>query len=210
MNNSIIMIGDTSDVFSPFAVFETFKNWTGIRDVKILPQGVYFAVLVLANNHNVDIRPDLFVQGYRPHSSGKNISVDKRRYGEFVREKRPDFNDDVVFCQSQLYQVIGEREVALVLKDGDSHCFEKIERLTHRICAENGYERLSNIEEYSYSCPSASGYFLACRTYHVWSVLIGKSTGFALDKKVLIFEYETGIPAIVDYDDRNFEKMYLV
>ena len=206
-NSSIIMVGDKSDAFSPFAVFETFKNWTSVRDVKILPQGVYFAVLVLTDYQTVDIRPDLFVQGYRPHSSGKNLSVDKRRYGEFVREKRTNFKDDVVFCQSQLYQVMGEREVALVLKNGDSHCFEKIEQLTKKICAENGYERLSDIKKYSYSCPSASGYFLACRTYHVWSVLIGKSTGFALDKKVLIFEYETGIPAIVDYDDRNFERM---
>lgn len=207
MKNSIVMIGDKSKALSSFAVFESFKDWKRIRDIKILPQGAYFAVLVLADRQAVDIMPDLFVQGYRPHSSGKNISADRRRYGEFVREKRDGFNDDVVFLQSQLYQVMGEREVTLVLKNGDSHSVEKIAQLAERICVANGYERLSDIKEYRYNCPVSAGYFLACRTYRVWSVLIGEPTGFSLDKKVLIFEYETGIPAVVGYDDRHFEKL---
>lgn len=207
MEKSIIMVGDKSDAFSPFAVFENFKGWTDLRKVKILPKGAYFAVLLLTDKQTADIMPDLFVQGYRPHSSGKNISVDKRRYGEFVKERRSAFKDDVVYHASQLYRVLGECEVQLVLRKDDAYCRGKISRLSEQICLENGYERLSEIKQYRYICPVSSGYFLAGRTYVVWSVLIGEPTGFSLEKKVLIFHYGTGIPAIVDYDDKCFEKI---
>ena len=174
-----------------------------------MPDLVYFLVVTLADKDKADIRPNLYVQGYRPHSSGAHLSVDTRRYGEFVpndKAQKRCFSDDIVFLECQLYQVKEDLDVELVLKSGDSHDKAKIAELAKRICWERGYQQLSDVAVYHYDCPRSAGYFLTGRQYKVWSMLVGEPTGFELRKRVLIFDYDTGIPAIVEYEDDCFLK----
>lgn len=199
-NDKIVMIGKKSNSYTSFAVFESLSSWRTLREMKVIPVGHYFAVLVVNDRICLDVRPDLFVQGYRPHSSSSVLHVDRRRYGEFVREARPEFKDDVVFCESQLYQVKGELEVELVLGAGEASDVTCMEGLVQRICAECGYNELGKLGVYSYECKKSVGYFLAGRKYKIWATVVGKVNELSMSKKILIFEYETGIPALIDFD----------
>ena len=58
--SAIIMLGSKkSDSKSPFAVFENFGDWSYLKNNKVIPEGMYFAVVVPENNKKVDIFPDL-------------------------------------------------------------------------------------------------------------------------------------------------------
>ena len=207
MKKNIKMIGKKSPIDSTFAVFESFSDWLTLKESKVLPEEVYFAVLRPTNKAKADIYPNLFVQGYRPHSSGAQIHVDKRRYAKFVPAGQKVAADDLEFNKVQLYQVKGEREVELVLQEGESQTLAGAEKLVNRICSERKIEKLSDIKRYHYTCPNSVGYYLKDRDYDVWSVLVGENTGFSLTKKVLVVDYLTGIPAIVPYQDKSFEKI---
>ena len=203
----IELIGERkSNSKSSFSVFETYKGWKMLRESKVIPDGKYFAVLT--TGYKVELKPDLFVQGYRPHSSSGILSVQKRRYGEFVRgevsDSRQKHDDDVFFYQANLYQIVTGCQVELILEDGDSHSEEKMSNLVDRICWEQGLERLGDLHVCKYSCPLSEGYFLTGREYKVWAVLVGKDVELSLKKRVLIFDYETGIPALVEYDETAF------
>ena len=95
MKKNIKMVGEKSPIESSFAVFESFGDWLTLKRTKVLPQGVYFAVLRPTNKTKADIFPNLFVQGYRPHSSGAQIHVDKRRYAKFVPAGQKVAADDL-------------------------------------------------------------------------------------------------------------------
>lgn len=208
MKNEIQLIGQKSPLNSAFAVFEHFSSWKKLKEEKKLPEGVYFAVLVIANKNKSDIYPDLFVQGYRPHSSGAHIHVETRGYGAFVpSDDQIKSLDDLVFEQAQLYQVKGNQKVELVLRNGECQSKIFVCHLVSRICAERNLERLSDIKHYRYRNSVSVGYFLAEREYEVWSLLVGVNTGFSLEKKVLIMDYYTGIPAIISYEDKCFKKI---
>ena len=203
--NAIRLIGRKSPLSSPFAVFEHFGSWRDMREQKKLPIGVYFVVVVVDDKNKADIYPNLFVQGYRPHSSGTQIHVDTRRYGSFVPDRMfVRSTDDVVYIESQLYQVKDDLGVEPVLTVGEAQNRSCVIKLADRICAERSFEKLSEVEHYSYACPASIGYFLGGRTYDVWSLLVGINTGFSLEKRVLIMDYHTGIPAIVPYQDSCF------
>lgn len=204
---AIVMVGRKSPVNSAFAVFEHFKDWTTLRAHKVLPDKAYFVVLTLANKNKADIVPNLFVQGYRPHSSGSQLLVEKRRYGAFISaEKEAQHSDDVHFLQVQLYQIKEGNEVELILSSGECQLQDRIEKLAERICQERNYTKFGKIGLYRYHCPSSVGYFLANRIYKVWAGIIGRNKDFSLEKKILIMDYYTGIPAVVDYDDEMFRK----
>lgn len=203
---SILMRGEKSDYTSSFSVFESLSSWEKVREYKVIPEGFYFAVLVVSGKKCVDVYPDLFIQGYRPHSSCGRMHVDKRRYAKFINDEGlREAPDDVVFFRSQLYQIVGKREVELVLKNGECRTVEGATKLTERICKEYSFEKLGDVKRCTYHCSDSSGYFLAHRSYDVWSVLVGENAGFTLDKKVLVIDYLTGIPSIVPYDESHFE-----
>ena len=205
---SIVMVGRKSPLNSAFAVFEHFKDWVQLRAHKVLPDNAYFVVVILEHKNKADIAPNLFVQGYRPHSSGSQLSVEKRRYGAFVPEgEETQFSDDVPFLQVQLYQIRGKNEVELILSSGDSRQKDRIEKLIERICQEHNYAKFGGVGLYSYHCPCSAGYFLENRVYRVWAVIIGESKDFSLEKKILVLDYYTGIPAVVAYDDEMFRKI---
>ena len=208
IDNSILMNGRKSSPHSPFAVFEHFKDWGIVRQRKVIPANCYFVVAVLQDKTKADIHPSLFIQGYRPHSSGQRIHVDQRRYAKFVEDEGMVVaKDDLVFDQVQLYQITGAREVELILSNGESRNVAAVNVLIDRICKERGFKKLSNVKKYRYHCPVSAGYFLGLRSYEVWVVLVGTNTGFSLEKKVLIIDFLTGIPAVVPYDDRHFEEI---
>ena len=203
---AIIMVGKKSSPHSVFAVFENFGDWKQLQQEKVIPNGFYFAVLKLDDKIRADIYPDLFVQGYRPHSSGAQIHVDKRRYGKFVEDEGMRVaKDDLVFSECQLYQIIKNREVELVLSDKESQVVSGVEKLVQRICMQQSLTVLSDILRYRYHCPESTGYFLKGRSYDVWFVLVGKNEGLFLKKEVLVIDYLTGIPAIVPYTELCFE-----
>lgn len=210
--NTIIMSGaKKSDVSTSFAVFESLNSWRRVADSKVIPYGVYFAV-VTTNKQWAEVKPDLFVQGYRPHSSSGMLSVIKRRYGAFVRyddndDESQHYDDDVVFTQANLYQRINELEVELVLQDGDSHDCEAMTALMLRICEQQTLQPLGELKVLKYSCKNSKAYFLSGRSYKVWAVMVGKGEDMSMTKKVLIFDYETGIPALVDYDETSFTEL---
>lgn len=206
---AIEMVGTMSPCSSPFAIFEHFQDWKMVKTNKVLPDGVYFAVITLEDKSKAaDIHPNIFVQGYRPHSSGAQIHVDKRRYGKFISQGMPkEAPDDVAFNLVQLYQVKGDLKVELVLKQGECQTAAGVQKLVDRICGERQLEKLSEVKRYRYICPASVGYYLKNRTYNVWSVLVGVNTGFSLDKKVLVVDCLTAIPAIVPYEDSCFEKV---
>lgn len=194
---------------SSFTVFEYFKNWSELKQEKVLPPGSYFVVVVVGKKM-VELKPDLFIQGYRPHSSSRIFGVSKRRYGAFVRcgSNNAAAEDDVVFEAANLYRIAGPQEVELILMDGESHDAVKIKELSARICATEQLEPLSSLCRYQYSPKESTLYFLAGRTYSVWSLVVGQSQGLSgMVKKVLVFDYETGIPAVVPYDESCFKKL---
>ena len=208
--NTIIMKGKKkSDVSSSFAIFESLNSWRRVADSKLIPYGVYFAV-VTTNKQWAEVKPDLFVQGYRPHSSSEMLSVIKRRYGAFVRNGTSEsqtYDDDVEFAQANLYQRIGELEVELVLSDGDSHDKDAMTALMLRICEQQYLQPLGELKVLNYFCKNSKAYFLSGRSYKVWAVMVGKDEDMSMTKKVLIFDYETGIPALVDYDESSFSEL---
>ena len=207
---SILMVDVLSPLDSAFAVFEHFADWTTLRVRKVLPDRAYFAVVVLMNESKADIAPNLFVQGYRPHSSGKQVIVDRRRYGAFVPVgQKVRYNDDLVFSQSQLYQIRGDREVELILSDGQAVQKKIAELLVDRICSERSYLKLGCVRMYQYRCSASAGYFLFDRSYTVWAAMIGENIKGQLVKKMLILDYYTGIPAVVSYTDKLFEPVTL-
>ena len=207
--NAIIMLGQKSSYNSPFAVFESFENWALLKRQKLLEDGMYFAVLIIGDKRKIDIHPNIFIQGYRPHSSGQKLSVLRREYGAFVPYgKNILAEDDMIFAQCQLYQVVSGLSVELILRNEECHSEKSIERMVARICAEQNFQTLGKIKRFIYHCPQSAGYFLGDRSYEVWSVVVGKNTGFSLDKKVLILDCDTGIPAIVDYNEQHFEKIH--
>lgn len=207
--NTIIMKGKKSHIGSSFSVFENLNSWKLVAQDKVIPVGSYFAVLTVGSKQ-VEVRPDLFVQGYRPHSSSKILSVQKRRYGAFVRNGTSEsqtYDDDVEFAQANLYQRIGELDVELVLSDGECHDKDAMTALMLRICEQQYLQPLGELKVLKYFCKNSKAYFLSGRSYKVWAVMVGKDEDMSMTKKVLIFDYETGIPALVDYDETSFTEL---
>ena len=57
-----------------------------------------------------------------------------------------------------------------------------------------------------YHCDKSRGYFLAGRDYDVWAQLVGQVENTQeLTKKVLIVDYNCGLPCVVDFNEDNFE-----
>ena len=134
--NAIHLIGKKTPLSSRFAVFEHFSSWKNLKEQKKLPQGVYFVVVVAADKNKADIYPNLFVQGYRPHSSGAQIHADTRHYGAFVPDRAfVQSVEDVVYIESQLYQIKGDLDVALVLARGEAQDKLSIMSLADHICS---------------------------------------------------------------------------
>lgn len=205
MEDKIIMLDRKSNCSSDFAVFEHFRSWKNLRESLVLPNGVYFAVLVSLEKFRFQIEPNLFIQGYQPHSSGKNVVCSQRGYGAFIQdESLRRSEDDLLFFSSQLYQIKEKTIVELILCEGESQDLQKTKWLAQRICNERSYQQLGDLARYNYFCRSSAGYFLAGRNYQVWAMLIGESTGFSLKKRMLVIDFLTGIPSIVDYVDDNF------
>jgi len=64
----------------------------------------------------------------------------------------------------------------------------------------------SDIKMLRYHCDKSRGYFLAGRDYDVWAQLVGQVENTQeLTKKVLIVDYNCGLPCVVDFNEDNFE-----
>lgn len=198
-----------SESSSPMAVFEYYKNWPVLKAMKIIPDGFYFLVGVSVGK-KIDIVPDLFVQGFQPHSNSGPFRSLQRGYGKiFVgTDQTSDITeDDVVLQQANLYQAKPNDQFELVLKCNEWHDQVTVEAFMQRFMIEHKLEKMSEIDLFKYRCPKSRGYYLSGRKYKVWAMLVGDaSDGQRLQKKVLIVDYHTGLPCVVGFEANAFEK----
>ena len=177
---------------SDLAVFESCSMWPKIRQSKIIPVGFYFVAGILAGRlkQKADLVPGIFIQGYRPHSSNGLFSSEKRGYGALLVKPESDVKtapDDLVLCEANVYQMKEDDRFELVLMNSE-------------------WRHPEAVKQFVYHCDKSRGYFLAGRDYEVWSQLVGLVENTqGLSKKVLVVDYNCGIPCVVDFKEENFE-----
>lgn len=194
---------------SDLAVFENYKNWPALHATKIIPVGFYFVAGILchAQRNKADLHPDIFVQGYRPHSSSGMFAADKRAYGALWVGEMPETaaKDDVHLLEANVYRMVHGDDFELVLANKEWENEEKVTAFMQRFREELGLEGLSGLKKFKYTCEKSRGYFLKGRTYEVWSQLVGRpEKSLELTKKVLIVDLHCGVPCVVDYAEENF------
>lgn len=206
----------SSSVSSNLAVFETFRDWKGLRFTKVIPNGAYFIAGVVVDGlrkRSSDIHPNIFVQGYRPHSSDGAFAGDKRRYGRlfvgFSMPKHPECDDDLYLVTGNLYRAINDTSFEMVLYDGEWLIKANVEMLFARICSELGLEILSRCKRFWLTPSKSCGYFLKEKRYPVLSLLVGKAVPMAgVQKQVLALDLNSGVPGLLDYyNPDDFERM---
>lgn len=195
---------------SDLAVFESAGLWCKIRQSKIIPNGFYFIAGILPDRlkKRADLVPNIFVQGYRPHSSNGPFACEKRSYGalwvgEVLESLKHD--DDLQLLEANVYKVVGNDCFELVLRNGEWRDLMVVEPFMSRLREEHDLLPTSDIKKFIYHCEKSRGYYLAGRDYVVWSQLVGVvETPHELSKKVLIVDYHCGIPCIVDFKEDKF------
>lgn len=209
------LIGDKrSSLDSNLANFE-FYNWGAIRVQKVIPNGAYFVAGILADRkkNSPDISPDVFVQGYRPHSSDGAFCCDKRRYGRIFigsnASETSEYADDLYLRTGNLYRAIDELSFEMVFKDGEWLVKENVEGLFCKICEGMGFMILSRCKRFWLTPSKTCGYFLKERKYPVLSLLVGKNAPMAgVQKMVLVLDLNSGVPGLLDYyNPDDFERM---
>lgn len=215
-NNKFPLMGEKrSKASSTLANFEMYRDWKGLRITKVIPNGAYFVAGLLSDKQRniTDIVPDIFIQGYRPHSSDGTFSGDKRRYGRmFVGCNKPnelEFNDDLYLRDGNLYRAISDYGFELVFFNGEWLIKENVEKLFIGICQELSLEVLSRCKRFWLTPEKSCGYFLQGKHYPVLSLLVGSNEPMAgVKKKVLALDLNSGIPGLLDYyNPDNFERM---
>ena len=204
------LVGDRrSSGKSDLAVFESYKHWPEMRAMKVIPVGFYFVAGILSyrQRNKADLHPNIFVQGYRPHSSSGMFASDKRAYGAIWVGEMPELaaKDDVHLIEANVYRMVHGDDFELVLANKEWLDEEKVTAFMKRFREELGLEGLSGLKKFKYTCEKSRGYFLKGRTYEVWSQLVGRpEKSLELTKKVLIVDLHCGVPCVVDYAEENF------
>ncbi len=204
-----------SKASSNLATFESFRDWRSLRMTKVIPNGAYFVAGLLGDKKNnvVDIVPDIFIQGYRPHSSDGTFSGDKRRYGRmFVGCNEPEkleFKDDMYLRDGNLYRAISDDGFGLIFFNGEWLIKANVEKLFTEICQELSLEVLSRCKRFWMTPSESCGYFLKGKKYPVLSLLVGSNEPMAgVKKKVLALDLNSGIPGLLNYyNPEDFERM---
>lgn len=197
---------------SDLSVFENYKNWPEMRTMKVIPVGFYFVAGILCHEqkNKTDLHPNIFVQGYRPHSSSGMFASDKRAYGALWVGEMPETaeKDDIHLVEANLYRMVLGDDFELVLANKEWLDEEKVDAFIKRFREEQGLEGLSNIKKLGYLCDKSRSYFLKGRKYEVWAQLVGRpEKSLELTKKVLIVDLHCGVPCVVDYVEENFSPM---
>ena len=197
---------------SDLAVFESYKHWPALHATKIIPVGFYFVAGILcdAQKRKADLHPNVFVQGYRPHSSSGMFAADKRAYGALWVGDMPETaaKDDVHLLEANVYRMVHGDDFELVLANQEWLDENKVDAFMRRFREEQGLEGLSDIKKLKYSCDKSRSYFLKGRKYEVLAQLVGRpEKSLELTKKVLIVDLHCGVPCVVDYQEDNFSLM---
>ena len=205
-------VGDRrSPVSSALAVFECSNVWSKLQPTKIIPEGFYFIAGLLPHNlrRKADVVPNIFVQGYRPHSENCLFASEQRSYGalwvgEMEEEKLR--KDDICLMEANVYQVVGNGCFRLVLMNLEWREHTNASVFMDGLREEHKLLATSDIKMLRYHCDKSRGYFLAGRDYDVWAQLVGQVENTQeLTKKVLIVDYNCGLPCVVDFNEDNFE-----
>jgi len=199
-----------SHVNSDLAVFECSNVWNWIQSVKIIPEGFYFVAGLLPYNMKrmTDIVPNIFVQGYRPHSENGPFASERRSYGALLVGDSGDIKpekDDICLLEANLYQAVENGCFQLILMNQEWRDLAKVKDFMARLRDERNLLETSGIKKCIYRCNKSRGYYLAGRIYVVWAQLVGEvESAQELTKKVLIVDYNSGLPCVVDFDEGNF------
>ena len=114
--------------------------------------------------------------------------------------------DDLVLCEANVYQMKEDDRFELVLMNSEWRHPEAVKQFMVRLRQEHRLEEISDVKKCVYHCDKSRGYFLAGRDYEVWSQLVGLVENTqGLSKKVLVVDYNCGIPCVVDFKEENFE-----
>ncbi len=215
--NGFPLLGERrSPSVSALAVFECFESWDWLYTSKVVPEGLYFVAGVLTGNRKsftADIHPNIFVQGYRPHSSDEAFSSVRRRYGRlFVGVPKPEkctYDDDVYLAEGNLYHSFGKAGFELVLANGEWLKRENVENLFSNICERYSLSVLSKCKRFWMTPDQSYGYFLKGRKYPVLSLLVGAAEPMVgVKKMVLALDLNSGVPGLLKgYNPDWFEKM---
>lgn len=206
----------SSPVHSNLAVFETFRDWKTLRSTKVIPAGAYFIAGVVGDGLRKrvsDIHPNIFVQGYRPHSSDGAFAGEKRCYGRlFIGGAIPkslEYEDDFYLAVGNLYRAINDTSFEMVMYDGEWLIKKNVEALFAHICEELSLEVLSRCKRFWLTPMKSCGYFLRGKKYPVLSLLVGKAVPMAgVQKQVLVLDLNCGVPGLLDYyNPLDFERM---
>lgn len=215
-NSEYPLIGDKkSKSSSNLAVFEMYRDWKSLRFNKVIPNGAYFVGGLLSEKQKTmsDIVPDVFIQGYRPHSSDGAFASDKRRYGRiFVGCDNPnqlEYKDDLYLLEGNLYRAVSDDGFELIFFNGEWLIKANVEKLFAGICQELSLEILSRCKRFWLTPEKSCGYFLKGRRYPVLSLLVGANEPMAgVKKKVLALDLNSGIPGLLNYyNPDDFERM---
>lgn len=196
---------------SDFAVLECTRLWKDILARKIIPEGFYFVagILTARRGREITLRPNIFIQDYSPHSSNGPFSSSKRGYGAiWVGESGENVpaEDDIIFAEAKVYQIVENGCFRLVLENLEWRDEHKAADFMTNLREERKLVKTSEVRRMIYHCPKSRGYFLAGRDYEVWAQLIGiVEEAQNLAKKVLIVDYNCGLPCIVDFNEDDFK-----
>ena len=114
--------------------------------------------------------------------------------------------DDIILVEANVYQVVKNGCFRLTLMNQEWRDVAKASDFMAAFCQEQNLLPISGIKKFIYHCDKSRGYFLVGRTYVVWAQLVGL-VGNAQDliKKVLIVDYNCGLPCLVDFKEPIFE-----
>lgn len=205
-----------SPLFSSLATFEHFsmEYWPRVVTAKKLKPGDFFLVGALKYDEDFDLsdfrfsKNRLFVQSNYSYEGSSLFAP--RNYGAFYSFYQPDvlpYEDDIVFEESAVYQLLPDKRVRLVLGNLEHLKRDCIDKMFQLICEE--FRVLPSM--FPSSLPYLShvrfrksvGYFIKNREYDIWAKRVGlwNEDHSDLTTGWICCDINCGVPVIVK--DKN-------
>ena len=182
-----------SEFGSPFGNWEVFDFNCFARSHALKP-GTYFMVGIIGDKH---IRAGDFVaskQHYFIQPCFADGNADRRRYRRILLGvSQPEDKNDVALLKGRVYRAVDADNCELVFAENEWQDPEKVKALFQKML---GSEEALEVQKCFFNCAVSKGYFLEGERYLVWMSRLS-------DGRVLVCDYETGLPAL--YSCGTFE-----
>lgn len=210
----------STPVTSDLATFES-QPWAKFADDAKIPTGQHFIVgkLDFMYKKHAVLSPDVWIQNYRPHSDPTSgyyysprkydkiwSSTERMKSGRIEQFYPEKMQHDLCLVESNLYFMKNQGEFVLDALNCEWQQEGKDFEFLQRICDLRDFEILSDegAQKRIFCCEENLGYFLKGRKYEVSCILVGKTKDFAGYQKLILFcDFETGIPSIVDFSQKE-------